>query len=227
MPAQLGATPLTPVSLRLDPERLSLFEKAMSAAGLGTAEATRQAMDNVVAAFEQVDVSDLRVEWEFTPKPTIPPQKPFPELLGHLRLRVTPPAAMSIDRLHQLVFVLPEFFNETGREEFRVDNAHFHRIASHQKLVDSKKTRSRAVLSFRLIQGQWAGSLFDYGTAGEEHIKKRVVESMIANISATIKCDLIKQLPASRILSASEVDELNEILLPYLIREWKSSETNA
>ena len=226
MPAQLGDTPLSPVSLRLDPERLKVFEKIIASAGLSTAEAVRQALDHVIVEFNRVDVSDIRVEWEFTPKPTAGVTKPFPELIGNLRLRITPPTAISVERMHQLIYVLPEFFDSRGVEEFRVDNAHFHRIASDQKFVDSKKARKRAVLSFRLIQGQWAGSVFDYEGVGQERVVKETVEAMVASITATIKCDLIGQLPASRILSESELEELNEVLMPYLIREWNPDTTN-
>lgn len=214
MPAKLGENTLNSVTVRLDLQRYREFEKVMAVAGLGSGEAVRQAVENAVERFNKVDLTGLKIDSEFTPK-VVGTRDSFPELLGHLHLTVTPPANLGLGRLNEMVFVLPEFFDGND-EPYRVDNAYFQRIVVNNKHVDSKKTRARNVLSFRLIEGKWSGSLFDYSGAGAGAIVQAVVDAMKEHIIATLKCELIGQLPPARHLTAAEVANLNALHLPQM-----------
>jgi len=214
MPAKLGENTLNSVTLRLDLQRYREFEKVMTAAALGSGEAVRQAVESAVERFNKVDLTGLKIDSEFTPK-VVGNHESFPELLGQLHLTVTPPTNLGLDRLNEMVFVLPEFF-DGNNEPYRVDNAYFQRIVVNNKHVESKKTRARNVLSFRLIEGKWAGSLFDYSGTGSGAIVEAVVNAMKEHIIATLKCELIGQLPPARHLTAAEVANLNVLHLPQM-----------
>jgi hypothetical protein len=214
MPAKLGENTLNSVTLRLDLGQYREFEKIMALAGLGAGEAVRHAVENAVVRFNNVDLTGLKIDSEFVPK-VVGNHDSFPELLGYLHFTVTPPAILGLKHLNEMVFVLPEFF-DGNNEPYRVDNAYFQRIVVNNKHVESKKTRTRNVLSFRLIEGKWSGSLFDYSGAGSDAIVQTVVDAMKEHIIATIKCELIGQLPQARHLTAPEVANLNALHLPQM-----------
>jgi hypothetical protein len=214
MPAKLGENTLNSVTLRLDLQQYREFEKIMALAGLGSGEAVRHAIESAVERFNNVDLTGLKIDSEFAPK-IVSNYDSFPELLGHLHLTVTPPATLGFERLNEMVFVLPEFF-DGNNEPYRVDNAYFQRIVVNNKHVDSKKTRARNVLSFRLIEGKWSGSLFDYSGAGSGVIVQKVIDAMKEHIVATLKCALIGQLPQARHLTAAEVANLNALHMPQM-----------
>lgn len=201
------------VSVRLDSEPMERYETCVSAAGLSAASALRASVTATLAKLESLASNGLAVSCAFTPIQV----DAFPELLGNILLEVTPPADVSVEDLHRLVFVMPEFFVELGHEPYRVDSAHFQRVASNKREVSSTKV-TRNVLSFRLVDGAWSGSVFDYGVGlnrlAPDEIVKRVEAAMQEAINATVACFLSLQLPASRILSAAEVDEMNQTQSP-------------
>jgi hypothetical protein len=212
-----NSSPLGVVSLRMDKSELNSYERVMGSAGVFTAEAIRHLIVRAISDYDEADMTDFQVLADFTPK--LASHSKFPDRIGNLSITVNPPAGMSTARLHQIIFILPEFSDQnSGLEPYRVDNAHFHRVAQNNKHVASKK-RSRAVLSFRLIKGRWSGSLFDYSNTHPEQIVQDVVAAMKVHIAATIRCELAGQLPESRYLTLEEVAERDELLLPYLLGE--------
>lgn len=221
MKAKEEGSPFTMVSLRIDSDELAKFETIMDSAGLFNAEAIRHLVGRAIADHDKADMSGFHITAEFKPKPAS--NTKFHELLGNLSLTVNPPDALGAAQLHRLIFILPEFIDKTTKvERHRVDNAHFHRVVENNKHVASKK-RSRAVLSFRLIKGHWSGSLFDYSDSADVgKVVEEVVRKMKEYIATTIRCELAGQLPANRHLTADEVAERDELLMPYQVADQPS-----
>ncbi|GAB3437295.1 hypothetical protein NX773_22715 [Massilia solisilvae] len=203
------------VSIRLDPEPMAAYEEYVAAAGLNVTAALRASVLATLRTYRTLEVDGFRVAWNFTPKPAAVDQ--FPELLGSVVVKVTPPTGLTMEDLHRLVFVAPEFIREDGHEPFRIDSAHHQRVAQNDREVTSSKVR-RNVLSFRLIDNAWRASIFDY-SAGQSpsEIEQQVGDAVKANIAATIACFMTHQLPDTRVLTAEEVADLNSTLLPHLL----------
>jgi hypothetical protein len=204
-------TPMRGISLRVDESKLSQFEITMKEAGLTVSEALRFYMDHSLAAISGTDLEGLRFETRFTPKLRAEGVDRFPELVGSLIMKVTPPPSLSNERLHQLIFIIPEFSKDND-EPFRVDSAYFQRVAAGGKYIESETTK-RNVLSFRLIEGMWRASVFNYSSAEIKEIESVVVEAIKTHITRTIQLDLAGQLPLYRYLSLEEVSEMNEIMM--------------
>jgi len=218
--AENSSSSLSVVSLRMDKSELHSYESAIASAGVFTAEAIRHLIIRAKIEYDNIDMSGFHITSNFTPKTAS--QSKFPEHLGHISITVSPPSMMSSAQLHQIIFILPEFIDDiSGVESYRVDNAHFHRVAQNNKNVTSKK-RSRAVLSFRLIKGHWSGSLFNYSDTSPEQIVQKVVAAMEVHIAATIRCELAGQLPEPRRLTLEEVAERDALLMPYLLADYPS-----
>ena len=204
------------LSIRLDPGPLAAYEECVVAAGLNVTGALRTSVLSMLRTYRQLDTEGFHVACSFTRKPQDGIDH-FPELLGGVIFDVTPPAGLTVEHLHRLVFVIPEFVFEKAHEPFRIDSAHFQRVAYNKREVVSDKV-SRNVLSFRLINGAWRASIFDYGSGLDpSDIEQQVADAVKKTIATTIACCMTHQLPDTRILSADEVAELNTTLLPHLL----------
>lgn len=204
------------LSIRLDPEPLAAYEECVAAAGLTVTGALRTSVLSMLNIHRQLNIDGLRVSANFTAKPQQGIDH-FPELLGSVIFDVKPPAGLTVEQLHRLVFVIPEFIFDKGYEPYRIDSAHFQRIVYNGREVVSDRV-TRNVLSFRLINGAWRASIFDYGSGlAAAKVVQQIVDGVEKTITAAIACYFARQLPDTRILSLEEVSELNAAVLPHLL----------
>lgn len=204
------------VSIRLDPEPMAAYEEYVAAAGLTVTSSLRASVLSMLSTYQSLEMNGFRVSCDFARRPD--KLDHFPELLGSVVVQVTPPVGLSVEDLHRLVFVTPEFVREKGQEPFRIDSAHFQRVVQNGREVTSSKVR-RNVLSFRLVNNEWRASIFDYDNDQDpSDIEQKVREAVNGNIAATIACYMTRQLPESRVLSPEEVVDLNSTLSPHVFK---------
>lgn len=200
------------ISVRLDQGTLATYEKLVVSAGLNLSESIRSLVVAVADAHKALDLTGLVVKCSFSPK-IVQEIDNFPEHIGGLLVEVTPPAGISIERLNELVFIIPEFWRKFS-EPFRIDSAHFHRVADNKKYVGSDRTK-RNVLSFRLIDGKWRAGVFAYASElNQAEVVEEIRQALVDHITATVSCYLTGLLPETRRLTTKEVASLDEVLTP-------------
>jgi hypothetical protein len=200
------------LSIRLDPEPLDAYGDCVAAAGLNVTGSLRNAVLSTLRIYRQLEANGLRTTCKFTRKKKDDVDH-FPELLGSVTVDVTPPSDLKVENLNRLVFVIPEFVFEKSHEPFRIDSAHTQRVVNNGREISSDMV-TRNVLSFRLINGVWRASIFDYNSGIDAtEIELRCEDAVKKTIAATVACFLTHQLPETRILTADEVVELNETFM--------------
>jgi hypothetical protein len=130
----------------------------------------------------------------------------FPERVAYVVLNVAPARSLPEDILQRLVFVLPEFWEQSVDARFevermRVDSANFNRVTAVKQVVDSTRTQ-RNVLSYHLVNNAWHGTVFHYSGAVERQQYEAMIEAqMRKNIISAVVRYLAGSLPDSRLLS--------------------------
>ena len=161
------------------------------------------------------------------------PTAHFPELVGHLRVSVTPREGLSSDALQKLVFVIPEFWTTFGsqqhpHEHFRIDSAYFNRVTTMQHIARSERTK-RGVLSFHLLNNVWMASIFDYGTTrSRSEMESEIARDVSDHITRTVNLYQENQLADSRILSDETHRHMVSLWIPDQLEkmlEWHSTLT--
>jgi len=202
------------LSIRLDPEPLVAYEECVVAAGLNVTGALRTSVLSTLETYRQLETNGFQISFSFTRKLQEGIDH-FPELLGSVTFEVIPPAGLTVEHLHRLVFVVPEFVLENSHEPFRIDSAYFHRVVNNNREIISDKV-TRNALSFRLICGTWRASIFDYNSGLDpSQIELQCADAFKKTVAATIACFITHQLPDTRILTINEVEALNAILSPH------------
>lgn len=130
-------------------------------------------------------------------------------LVGTVSLKVTVPEELH-SQLARIVFVLPEFTSKDPQhfaEPYRVDNAHYLRV-SDPRVVVNRKANTRAVLTFRLVDGSWVGSLYRYThhTTYQEMVED-VRQALVQAIMQPLRLKLTGMLADNRELNEDEYAE--------------------
>lgn len=196
------------ISVRFDPVDYSSYSAMVEDAGLSVSDGLRQLVAEKLRQAEEVDMEGFSVSCHFRWKA---PDVAFPEHIGNMLVSVTPPRGVPVDLLQRLVFVIPEFWVESGSslvEPFRIDSAYFHRVAREGYARTSVKT-SRNVMSFHLLKSRWRAAIFNYEYGGTvEELQARIQAAVTSHITQTIRCHLIGHLPASRVLPEELYNEM-------------------
>lgn len=201
------------ISFRLDPTDQSAYQALIEGADLSVSEDIRLLVSQTLEAADKVQMADFNVSFEFRWEPVKPH---FPELKGHVKVQVTPPAGMTDEKLHRLVFHIPEFHEKTQgwdyeREPFRIDSAYFHRVTDRKHIHTSSKIQ-RGVMSFHLLERCWVISVFDYGSnLSNLELEERIRTAVTDHIRNTVVCHEIGHLPESRILSVELHEEMTRL----------------
>jgi hypothetical protein len=199
------------ISVRFDPADYASYSALVETAGLSVSDGLRQLVADKLRDAEKADMKGFNVDIEFLWKK---PDAAFPEHVGNLLVKVSPPKGVPAELLQRLVFVIPEFWTDTGKsatEPFRIDSAYFHRVDQEPYLRTSNRT-TRNVVSFHLIQSSWRAAVFDYGSGLETNeMGSRIATAITDHITQTIRCYLIGHLPRARILSPEHRKEMMEV----------------
>lgn len=200
------------ISVRFDPIDYASYASMVESAGLSVSDGLRQLVSEKLFQAERADMTGFGVSCQFKWKT---PDAAFPEHVANLLVEITPPREVREDLLQRFVFILPEFWTDTGIEHFRIDSAYFHRVTDDDHYKTSAKT-SRNVTSFHLIQSRWRGAVFDYGSRlSKQDMEARIKDALTAHITQTMRCYLIGHLPDSRVLP----EELHKEMLSIYDKE--------
>jgi hypothetical protein len=205
------------ISVRLDPAEYAKYEDLVGGAGLSVSEGLRilvaQKLQSATTVGMKGFTMDCIIKWN-EPKPS------FPELVGSMLLKVTPPKGMSEEELQRLVFTIPEFFTDTGKQEdeqFRIDSAYFNRV-THETCVKTSSRTNRNVLSFHLLKNCWHAGVFQYSSSVSfAEMEKEIKLAIEKHLRQTVLCYLIGQLPESRLLPAEVLMERYEVIDPLTL----------
>lgn len=196
------------ISVRFDTVDYSSYSATVEDAGFSVSDGLRQLVAEKLRQAEEVDMTGFSVTCQLRWKT---PDVAFPEHIGNMLVSVTPPRGLPVDLLQRLIFVIPEFWVDSGSslvEPFRIDSAYFHRVTEEGYVRTSAKT-SRNVMSFHLLKSRWRVAIFDYrcGYTVEE-LEARIQAAVTSHITQTIRCYLIGHLPASRVLPEELYNEM-------------------
>lgn len=196
------------ISVRFDPAEYANYSAMVEGAGLAVSDGLRQLVTEKLRQADEADMGKFRVTCDFLWKT---PDVAFPEHIGNMLVSVKPPQGLSVELLQRLVFVIPEFWEESNQglvESFRIDSAYFHRVTEEGYQRTSAKT-SRNVTSFHLLKSRWRAAVFDYGSGcSVEELEGRIRSAVTSHFTQTIRCYLIGHLPESRILPEELYSEM-------------------
>jgi len=199
------------ISVRFDPVEYANYSAMVEGAKLGVSDGLRQLVAEKLRQADEADMGEFRVTCDFRWKK---PDVAFPEHIGNMLVSVTPPKGVSVALLQRLVFVIPEFWEESNQlslEPFRVDSAYFHRVTEEGYSRTSAKT-SRNVMSFHLLNSRWRAAVFDYGSGYTvEELEGRIRAEVTSHFTQTILCYLIGHLPECRILPEKLYNEMMSV----------------
>lgn len=201
------------VSLRMD-SKFDPYLNLLANANIQTSEGIRILMENAMKRLSETVKNEIDVKIKFHWNE--PPNYSFPENVGCLKVTVNSNDVLEKEALHKIVFQIPEFFTETA-EPFRIDSYHFHRVDTSRIAIYSSKAQKHT-LAFRLIEQHWRAGIFNYEKTFDKNVLEReITERIEKHIESTISAYIIDQLPDDRILNDEELENLNEILLQYVI----------
>ncbi|MHC8378393.1 hypothetical protein ACYZT3_21035 [Pseudomonas sp. MDT1-16] len=196
------------ISVRFDPAEYAHYSAMVEDAGLAVSDGLRFLMTEKLRQANEADMGKFRIKCDFRWKT---PDVAFPEHVGNMLVSVKPPQGLSVDLLQRLVFVIPEFWEESIHgwvESFRIDSAYFHRVTEEGYVRTSAKT-SRNVTSFHLLKSRWRAAVFDYGSGYTvEELEGRIQAAVTSHFTQTIRCYLIGHLPESRVLPEELYNEM-------------------
>lgn len=200
------------VSVRFDPAEYASYSAMVEDAGGAVSDGLRYLVTEKLHQAGAADMRKLRISIDFRWKE---PDVAFPEHVGNMLVTVAPPDGLSVELLQRLVFIIPEFWEDSGsgsgpglREVFRIDSAYFHRVTAEAHYRDSTKT-SRNVMSFHLLKSRWRAAIFDYGSGySVRELEDRIRSAVTSHFTQTIRCYLIDHLPESRILPVELFNEM-------------------
>jgi len=190
------------ISVRFDPVEYANYSAMVENAGVAVSDGLRYLVTEKLRQADAADMKKFDISVDFRWKE---PDFAFPEHIGNMLVTVTPPDGLSVDLLQRLVFIIPEFWEDSGsgsglRETFRIDSAYFHRVTTDAHYRTSTKA-SRNVMSFHLLKSRWRAAIFDYGSGHKEkELEERIRLAVTSHFTQTIRCYLIDHLPESRIL---------------------------
>ncbi|MEO8118164.1 MAG: hypothetical protein ABI606_02425 [Rhodoferax sp.] len=190
------------------------FQSLVESAGISSATATRSLIEDLFAKANSLDLADFSVKVKFR---SVEGNwgDPYFEFVGTVIAEIKVPASVQ-SVLPRLVFVLPEFWEFIGElarpvESFRIDNAHYLRVTPNRVNAQSSHT-TRDVLSFRLIDNRWDGSLFVYrGTYPREVVEARVRDALTNHFRASVQLYMLGLLPPERLLTEAEYEKISSI----------------
>jgi hypothetical protein len=196
------------ISVRFDPAEYTNYSTMVEGAGLAVSDGLRQLVTEKLRKAGEAEMETFRVDCDFLWKT---PDVAFPEHVGNMLVSVTPPQGLSVELLQRLIFVIPEFWEESSEgtmEAFRIDSAYFHRVTEDGYQRISTKT-SRNVTSFHLLKSRWRAAVFDYGSGYTfEELESRIRTAVVSHFTQTIRCYLIDHLPESRLLPEQLYSEM-------------------
>lgn len=196
------------ISVRFDPVEYANYSAMVESAGVAVSDGLRYLVSEKLQQAHAVDMKKFHISFDFRWKK---PDVAFPEHIGNMLVTVTPPQELSVDFLQRLIFIIPEFWDDSGSglmEMFRVDSAYFHRVTADAFHRTSAKA-SRNVLSFHLLKSRWRAAIFDYGSGYKaEELEDRIRSAVASHFTQTIRCYLIDHLPESRILPEELFNEM-------------------
>lgn len=196
------------ISVRFDPVEYANYSAMVESAGVAVSDGLRYLVSEKLQQADAVDMKKFHISFDFRWKK---PDVAFPEHIGNMLVTVTPPQELSVDFLQRLIFIIPEFWDDSGSglmEMFRVDSAYFHRVTADAFHRTSAKA-SRNVLSFHLLKSRWRAAIFDYGSGYKaEELEDRIRSAVTSHFTQTIRCYLIDHLPESRILPEELFNEM-------------------
>lgn len=196
------------ISVRFDPVEYANYSAMVETAGVAVSDGLRYLVSEKLQQADAVDMKKFHISFDFRWKK---PDVAFPEHIGNMLVTVTPPQELSVDFLQRLIFIIPEFWDDSGSglmEMFRVDSAYFHRVTADAFHRTSAKA-SRNVLSFHLLKSRWRAAIFDYGSGYKaEELEDRIRSAVTSHFTQTIRCYLIDHLPESRILPEELFNEM-------------------
>lgn len=196
------------ISVRFDPVEYANYSAMVESAGVAVSDGLRYLVSEKLQQAHAADMKKFHISFDFRWKK---PDVAFPEHIGNMLVTVTPPQELSVDFLQRLIFIIPEFWDDSGSglmEMFRVDSAYFHRVTADAFHRTSAKA-SRNVLSFHLLKSRWRAAIFDYGSGYKaEELEDRIRSAVTSHFTQTIRCYLIDHLPESRILPEELFNEM-------------------
>ena len=190
------------ISFRFETVDYANYSAMVEDAGVAVSDGLRYLVTEKLRQADAADMKKLHISVDFCWKE---PDVAFPEHVGNMLVTVTPPDGLSVDLLQRLIFVIPEFWEDSGSglglmEVFRIDSAYFHRVTTEAHCKTSSKA-SRNVMSFHLLRSRWRAAIFDYGSGYTEmELEDRIRSAVMSHFTQTIRCYLIDHLPESRIL---------------------------
>ncbi|SDS63100.1 hypothetical protein ACP3TY_06080 [Pseudomonas rustica] len=188
------------ISVRFDPAEYANYSSMVEDAGLAVSDGLRQLVTEKLRQASKADMGKFRVICDFLWKT---PDVAFPEHVGNMLVTVIPPQGLSVELLQRLVFVIPEFWEDSNQgmvESFRIDSAYFHRVTEEGYQRTSART-SRNVTSFHLLKSRWRAAVFDYDSGCTvEELESLIRTAVTSHFTQTIRCYLIDHLPESRLL---------------------------
>ncbi|MCH5532398.1 hypothetical protein L6205_25025 [Pseudomonas syringae pv. syringae] len=196
------------ISVRFDPVEYANYSTMVENAGVAVSDGLRYLVTEKLQQAEAADMKKFHISFDFRWKER---DVAFPEHIGNMLVTVTPPRELSVDFLQRLIFVIPEFWDDSGsglNEMFRIDSAYFHRVTAEPHHRTSAKA-SRNVLSFHLLKSRWRAAIFDYGSGYKaEELEDRIRSAVTSHFTQTIRLYLIDHLPASRVLPEELFNEM-------------------
>lgn len=187
------------LNVRLKPDLAQQLQDFTQAYDITATEAVRMLLQRALDTDKLFAADGVQVEVNFKEDRV----NSDTEYFGRLNIAVTVPESMQAE-LGRVVFTLPEFTDSNDFEPYRVDNAHFLRVTLPRVAVDSK-TRTRAVLTFRLLKGKWVGSVYRYSeTTTREEMLKDIQNTLSKAITQTLRLKLFGLLPPEREMTDAE-----------------------
>lgn len=197
-----SSPPSTAVNVRLPFELAQKMQRLTNLYGITITEAVRMLLQRALSNDEMFSEHDIKV----TPTFIQDRERSRDEYVGRLDIEVSVPESLQAE-LGRIIFVLPEFTSPEGFEPYRVDNAHYVRV-DFKRVVVLRKADSRAVSSFRLINGKWVGSIYRYSQdITHEQMLKEIEEAMVKTITQTLRLKLVGLLPPEREMTEAEYAE--------------------
>lgn len=117
------------------------------------------------------------------------------ETVYSITIAVAPPQGRSMPAF--VGFRLPEFFDDTGAEKYRVDADYTHRVDGPDAVT--RKREGRKLLDTRLIDGGWSGALYVYdpkqrvapeGCLGT--VRSALARTILAQFAALVGIDVFR-----------------------------------